>query len=244
MNSAPSSVPSTGVSGRAPAHSRCRGVRLFASTVTTPTRRPGGSSRSTHGTCRSDDVATGTPHSFASRSWYSTRNPQLAAMPSAPSAASSCPAATKSSTTPPRSRTTRSGVAPGDDAPEHRKRPRRRRSRHRPGCAEIGSPAEASPRSPRRPPCRHAPWSPLRPPRPAVRPGHCCVLLGRPCALVTAAPSSADHASWSPLRPPRPAVRRGHRCVLLGRPCAAVIAPPSPDRHSIRSSPTLRADTR
>ena len=52
------------------------------------------------------------PHAIESRSWCSTRNPQLVVMPSAPSATSSLPAAMKSSTTPPRSRTTRSGVAP------------------------------------------------------------------------------------------------------------------------------------
>src|SRR4029453_4944905 len=59
-NSWPFSVPAIGASSGTPAPSRWAGVRLWALTLTMPTRLPGGRVACTHGTCISDDVAPGT----------------------------------------------------------------------------------------------------------------------------------------------------------------------------------------
>ena len=69
QNSRPSSIPTTGVSGGAPAATKCSGVSRDASKVRTPTRLPGGNSRSTRGICIKDDAATGTSQCAASSFW-------------------------------------------------------------------------------------------------------------------------------------------------------------------------------
>ena len=78
-----------------------------------PTRLPGGSVACTHGTCISDDVATGTPTAAAISRWKIDRKPQLVVMASAPRSTRSVAAATKSCNRPvaPFS-TTFSGLAP------------------------------------------------------------------------------------------------------------------------------------
>ena len=83
-NSWPFSVPTNGVSSGTPAPSRWAGVRVEPLTVTRPTRLPGGRVACTHGTCISDEVATGTPTAAAISFWNSDRKPQLVVMASAP----------------------------------------------------------------------------------------------------------------------------------------------------------------
>ncbi|MGY3356519.1 hypothetical protein ACVWZK_003182 [Bradyrhizobium sp. GM0.4] len=74
---------------------------------------PGGKVACTHGTCISDEVATGTPTAAAISFWNSERKPQLVVMASAPSRTRSFAASMKSGSRPAAPfNTTFSGEAP------------------------------------------------------------------------------------------------------------------------------------
>jgi hypothetical protein len=112
VNSRPPSVVPSGVPAGTPAPSRCFGVSEDSEIVRTPARLPGASRLFTAATCISEEVATGTETAAASSFWNSARKPQLVVIPSTPSAASSCAAAMKVSSSPAAPcRTTRSGEA-------------------------------------------------------------------------------------------------------------------------------------